>query len=136
MISPFVLKVSKEYEDYGALSFDPKEMNIIEFMQWYFGEGLTCLFQLDNENDRCQYSFVFLIGYVVSLFVLQITLTYLMQMKKAKNARMIFAFMVPITVGAFFMGAVTNPSLISLSQVDALDIVSTPKKFLFKAFFV
>ena len=70
---------------------------------------------------------MFLIGYVVSLFVLQITLTYLMQMKKAKNARMIFAFMVPITVGAFFMGAVTNPSLISLSQVDALEIVSTPK---------
>ena len=70
LISPFVLHVSKQYEDYGALAFDPKELTLVEFIRWYFGEGLGCLFQLDNEDHRCQYSFVYLIGYVVSLFVL------------------------------------------------------------------
>ena len=68
---------------------------------------------------------MYMIGYVISLFMLQLTLTYLMQMKKAMNARMIFALMVPITVGAFVMAGITNPSLISIGSLDTYDIVST-----------
>ena len=47
-----------------------------------------------------------------------------MQMKKARNARMIFAFMVPLTVFAFWLGAFTNPSLINLESLDVYDSVS------------
>ena len=47
-----------------------------------------------------------------------------MQMKKARNARMIFAFMVPLTIFAFWLGAVTNPSLIDLEKLDVYDSVS------------
>ena len=53
VISPFVLQVSREYEDWSALPFDAKQMSILEFMQWYFGEGLGCLFQLEHEEARC-----------------------------------------------------------------------------------
>lgn len=47
-----------------------------------------------------------------------------MQMKKARNARMIFAFMVPLTVGAFWAAAMLNPTLIDLQQLDPFDSVS------------
>ena len=47
-----------------------------------------------------------------------------MQMKKARNARIIFAFMVPLTVGAFWMGGVTNQGLIEIENLDAFDSVS------------
>ena len=47
-----------------------------------------------------------------------------MQMKKARNARMIFAFMVPLTLFAFWLGAMTNPSLIDLESMDVYDSVS------------
>lgn len=47
-----------------------------------------------------------------------------MQMKKARNARIIFAFMVPLTIGAFWMGAWTNPDIIALESLDVYDSVS------------
>ena len=49
-ISPLVLSVSKEYEDYHNLPFDPNEKSLGEFMQWYFGEGLKCLFMVSSED--------------------------------------------------------------------------------------
>ena len=94
-------------------------------MQWYFGEGLKCLFEVSSEDQRCQYAFMYMIGYVISLFMLQLTLTYLMQMKKGRNARMIFALMVPITIAAFLMGAVTYPSMIPVGGLDVYHVVST-----------
>ena len=65
-----------------------------------------------------------MIGYVLSLFMLQLTLTYLMQVKRAKNARMIFALMVPITIGAFLIGGATYPSFIPLGGLDPYHVVS------------
>ena len=78
IITPFILQVSKEYEDYSdnpAIN-DPKNMALSTFMATYFREGLTCLFQLNDNHDQCDYSFIYLLGYVFSLFVLQISLTY------------------------------------------------------------
>ena len=52
-------------------------MDLSDFMGAYFKEGLTCLFDTKDNNDaRCDYSFLFLLGYVFSLFVLQLSLTY------------------------------------------------------------
>lgn len=78
IITPFVLQVSKQYEDYShnAAVEDPKNMPLWEFMGIYFDEGLTCLFQVEDKEDRCNYSFLYLLGYVFSLFVLQLSLTY------------------------------------------------------------
>ena len=45
-------------------------------------------------------------------------------MKKARNARMIFAFMVPLTLIAFWTAAATNPSLIKIEHLDVYDSVS------------
>ena len=47
-----------------------------------------------------------------------------MQMKKARNARIIFAFMVPLTIGAFWMAAWTNPDIIKLDNLGVYDSVS------------
>ena len=71
IISPFVLQVSKTYEDYGAhIDVDPKSMSLGEFMGWYFSNGFGCLFEVDDKDPRCDYSAVFLLGYVISLFML------------------------------------------------------------------
>ena len=72
VMTPFVLQVSKEYEDYSGNTAiaDPKNMPLWEFMAAYFSEGLSCLFQVENKLGRCDYSFVYLLGYVFSLFVL------------------------------------------------------------------
>ena len=54
-----------------------------------------------------------------------------MQMKKARNARMIFAFMVPLTLVAFWVAALTNPNLITLTNLDVYDSVSIISRLLF-----
>ena len=45
-------------------------MSLWDFMGAYFREGLSCLFQVENKLERCDYSFVYLLGYVFSLFIL------------------------------------------------------------------
>lgn len=48
-----------------------------------------------------------------------------MSLKKTKNARQVFAFMVPITLVAFTFAYLTNQSLgLQLGQAETLDIVS------------
>ena len=69
--------MSKEYEDYSKnTEIDPTSMELSEFMGAYFREGFKCLVMVDNKSDTCNYSFVYLLGYVFSLFVLQLSLTY------------------------------------------------------------
>jgi len=69
--------MSKEYEDYSKnTEIDPTKMELSEFMGAYFREGFKCLVMVDNKSDTCNYSFVYLLGYVFSLFVLQLSLTY------------------------------------------------------------
>jgi len=61
-----------------------------------------------------------------------------MQMKKARNARMIFAFMVPLTLIAFWIAAATNPGLIKIENLDVYDTlalaVSTVGVFMYNWF--
>ena len=52
-ISPLVLSVSKEYEDYHQLPFKPDEKTLPDFMKWYFSEGFKCLFMVSDENPQC-----------------------------------------------------------------------------------
>lgn len=87
-------------------------MALGEFMRDYFKEGLECLLQLDDSSSECHYSFIYLIGYVLSLFVLQISLTYLMAAKSTRNARVIFSLMVPLTLGAFLLGSVADSAIV------------------------
>ena len=72
VITPFILQISKQYEDYsGNKSMeDPKTMALSDFIGTYFSEGLGCLFMVDNCGNTCNYSFVYLFGYVFSLFTL------------------------------------------------------------------
>ena len=83
-------------------------MSLKEFMGVYFRYGTECLVTFDNSNDTCNYSFFYLIGYAMSLFTLQLSLTYLMGAKSTRNARIIFSLMVPLTIGAFSMGSLAD----------------------------
>jgi len=51
IITPFILQVSKEYEDYSHNEHieDPKNMPLGEFMKDYFREGFNCLLELDDD---------------------------------------------------------------------------------------
>ena len=109
LISPLILDFSKQNEDYTPVHFDPESEGLGDFMRWYFQKGFNCIFKGDSglKNNICEHSAWYMFGYVVSLFVLQISLQYLMQMKKARHLRTIFAIMVPITGLAFVLGGVT-----------------------------
>ena len=51
-------------------------MPLSEFMKDYFREGFNCLLELNDEKAECHWSFVYLLGYVFSLFVFQLSITY------------------------------------------------------------
>ena len=125
IITPFILQISKQYEDYGGSEIpDAKDMDLSDFMGDYFQEGFQCLFDSADQSDsRCDYSFIYLLGYVVSLFVLQLSLTYLMSVKSTKNARIIFSMMVPLTMAAFLVAPFAETSIPRVSP-DWLDIVA------------
>lgn len=79
IMTPFILQLSKNYEEYGPESGidDPQAMGLSQFMGTYFSNGFSCLFGMEDRRfDRCEGSFFYLLGYVFSLFVLQVTLTY------------------------------------------------------------
>lgn len=71
-ITPLILQISKQYEDYSENPKidDAENMPLGKFISIYFSEGITCLFDIDSPNNQCDYSFFYLIGYVFSLFVL------------------------------------------------------------------
>lgn len=70
VITPLILLISKNYEDYDADSAinDPKDMPLTEFMSKYLSEGFGCLVMFNDSDDTCNFVFFYLIGYVCSLF--------------------------------------------------------------------
>ena len=98
-------------------------MNLAEFSGVYFSEGLACLFHLDQSKPNCHFSFFYLLGYTFSLFVLQCSLTFLMEAKKTQYARKVFSFMIPLTLFAFVLASFADPS-IQLGAPDWLDIAA------------
>ena len=71
-MTPIILKVSKEYEDYSGNSAfkNIDNMSYHEFISTYFREGFGCLVIMGNPEDTCNFVLFYLIGYVFSLFVL------------------------------------------------------------------
>ena len=58
-------------------------------------------------TDYCEWSSLYILGYVISIFVQQKALNKLMKYKKSQNARTAFAFMVPLTICAFLLAIVS-----------------------------
>ena len=87
-------------------------MSLREFMGVYFKQGIECLTTLSDDSDTCNYSFIYLIGYVMSLFTLQLSLTYLMGARRTRNARITFSLMVPLTIGAFALGSLAESTIV------------------------
>lgn len=78
LITPLVLSLSQQYEDYSKNKQipDPKDLSTGEFIKEYFTYGSECLFEFNDTDSNCKFSLFYLVGYVFSIFVLQISLTY------------------------------------------------------------
>jgi hypothetical protein len=55
--------------------YDPFEnyynQSLSKYMGVYIGQGVECIFSVNNkDNSDCNYSFMYLIGYVISLFII------------------------------------------------------------------
>ena len=90
MITPAILSISKEYENYDGAGFDPKQMHLWEFIGTYFSRGFSCLLETKDvgsgeNNEHCKFSFLYLMGYVFALFLLQVTLTYVSKSLSVSN---------------------------------------------------
>eukprot|EP00347_Sterkiella_histriomuscorum_P015447 403356997 len=119
LLTPIILAISQSV-DYSGQT-DPKDPdpfsngnydNFFQFMGVYMKLSVKCIFSVDAEDDdeidnRCDFSFLYVFIYVCSLFIIQLSIQYLMRHKKGKNAKWIFSFMVPLTVLAFVLSILT-----------------------------
>lgn len=83
----------------------------------YIYYGLGCAFgtrdQKDPKSDKfrndgdCDNSWLFIIGYTISLFVIQLNLNSIMHHKYTRHAQIIYSLMVPITLFAFLLASLS-----------------------------
>ena len=70
--------------------------------------GFKCICNVDGDdtlalNDgTCQNSWLYILGYTLSLFIIQYNINSIMHHKFTRTAEYIYAFMVPISVLAFY----------------------------------
>jgi hypothetical protein len=78
ILTPVILAISMSLDDFGEPD-DP--LNGFEkngfgvFFQAYMQMGIKCIFQVADDGNKCRFSFLWIITYVISLFVLQACLT-------------------------------------------------------------
>ena len=88
-------------------------MGYFEYAKNYIGFGSACMFnigsypyeeseiQIYTNHGHCDYSWLAILGYTISLFIIQYNLNSIMHHKFTRAAQLIYAFMVPITIMAF-----------------------------------
>lgn len=128
ILSPILLAISYKYDNYTEDSpLGKLQTNQAPFSEFYFKYielGFGCAFNIEDNgttyddggvSDVCQYTMLPLFFYVISIFGLQLSIQTLMVNKATLNARMIFAWMVPLTTVAFLCGAVSTASIRDLN---------------------
>lgn len=78
LITPAILAISKEYENYdnSPLANVAADGSLSAFIGAYFATGFECVFSMSaSDSSHCEFSLFYLIGYVVSIFVIQLTLS-------------------------------------------------------------
>jgi hypothetical protein len=98
----------KSIDDANSPFKDDKEMGAMSYASKYVSLGLQCIAHnyeeeesLENNYKGCQDSWIYILGYTMSLFVIQLNLNSIMHHKFTRYAQYMFAMMVPITVVAF-----------------------------------
>lgn len=97
----------------------------------YLKEGLECVTSFkDSDTDDapvrgCSFSLFYIIGYTLSTFLFQIVLKALLERRKFKIIRKVFAFTIPITLLAFLVGyfAVPDHYYKGISYIDILAVL-------------
>lgn len=78
IITPAIIGISQQYENYskGPLK-DLQTGEFGPFFAGYFYNGFQCIFRTQPEPNLypdCEFGFMYILGYVISIFVIQITL--------------------------------------------------------------
>lgn len=93
-------------------------MGFWQYAGTYANYGFRCIFNLEKADNvfsnygDCHNSWIFILGYTMSLFIIQMTLNSLMSYKFTRYVKIIYAFMIPITLVAF---------LLAKSSIDYID---------------
>lgn len=78
IIFPAIAAVSKQYENYDGSPLQPyQESTFSVFFEHYISYGFGCIFDMtpQNDGDRCEFSLLYIIGYVLSIFIISVSLT-------------------------------------------------------------
>ena len=114
-------------------------MNYFEYAKEYIGFGFACMFNIksypyQDENEKkiytndgqCDNSWMAILGYTISLFIIQYNLNSIMHHKYTRAAQLIYAFMVPLTIIAFLLAMlVVSPEGLNPTVYDVLGLIIT-----------
>ena len=120
LLLPFIKMTqgsNPEYSPFYGPHFD--NLNVFAYAGEYVKYGLMCVFGIHQDtldpkftNDgECHNSWVFILGYTASLFLIQLALISIMTHKFTRYAQMLQAFMLPISFVAFLLASKTVPVL-------------------------
>jgi len=128
-MSPIILQISRDL-DGSELEGRPNIFDncdsLMDYYGTYFSEGFKCIFSVsgaNNEEGICKFSWIFVIGYVVSLATMQLSLTHLMIQKQNRYTKVTFSMMVPLTFIAFGLGITTMLKFDLENKLFALTLV-------------
>ena len=110
----------KSEDDVNSPFYHLKDKGAMSYARKYVTLGLQCIAHnydeeenLENNYKGCQDSWIYILGYTISLFVIQLNLNSIMHHKFTRYAQYMYAMMVPITVVAFKCA-----SIVVDSQID------------------
>lgn len=93
----------------------------------YLVDGLRCVTSFSEqdtseETTGCSYALLYIIGYTLATFLFQVVLKALLERRRFKIIKSVFAFTIPLTILAFFVGSYAIPSVYygSTSWMDYL----------------
>uniref|UniRef100_A0A7S3IV51 Uncharacterized protein n=1 Tax=Strombidium inclinatum TaxID=197538 RepID=A0A7S3IV51_9SPIT len=109
------------------------KMPIFEYAKYYLVYGFQCLFDvggtetIENNMGECQGSWIYVLGYTISLFVIQLNLNSIMHHKFTRKAQLVYSLIVPLTFLAFLLAAqdikTIDANNVSFSHFDVVGLL-------------
>lgn len=92
-----------------------ENLNIFEYSGEYLKYGFICVLDINidsldpkfTNNGACHHSWFAILGYTLSLFLIQLTLNSIMGHKFTRHAQILQSFMVPISFFAFWLATLS-----------------------------
>ena len=129
-----LLKITQSTNEEDSPFFGDKykNMGFLKFAATYTDYGFSCILNLEKEDNvfsnygDCHNGWIFVFGYTVSLFIIQLTLNSLMSYKFTRYVKIIYAFMIPITLLAFLLAKSSiefiDPKNVEFNKFDMIGL--------------